>query len=624
MLEALRHFGNTWYGKIFFGILMVGLAGFGVSDVWTTLGSTDVATIGGNPISQRDFQRAYTNALNAVARQTGQMPTQQQALAYGVPSMVLNDLISKEAVNKLGEDIGLGVSDDKLGEILRSDPTFSGTLGSFDRANFQRILQQGGYTEAEYFGLQTDAARRQQIAAGLFAGTAVPQAALELIGRYTGDRRSIDYFVMNAESLPSVATPTEDELAAYLKDHQDEYRTRETRTVDVMVLSLATLAPTETVTEDEIAAEYERTKEHLVNVEKREIRQIALTTPEQEKAFTDGKAAGKTMDQLLAETGLTAENLGVKARSEISDTQLADAAFGLALDDYAIIPGIGGKRAITVTEIRPGGQITLAEAHDDIRTSLQTRKAREDFPDILDGVETQRATFKPLREIADQFKLTVETVAVTSDGGGLADAPDVPEDQRGKVAGQIFDADEGDLTPTVTLSSTASVWFDLKDVAPVRDQTLAEVHDAVADAWTKQKTDEALTARVNEALAALKAGKPIDDVATSANQFAVLSQPFTRNGDGTSVIDQTVAQAVFNGSKDHFGSAVNGDGDHVVFQVVDVTPAAGPPDDQEKQYVENGTRDSLYAEFVGALQGDVSFHINQTALEQIIGTPAGQ
>jgi peptidyl-prolyl cis-trans isomerase D len=624
MLDALRKFGNTWYGKLFFMVLMLGLAGFGVSDVWTTLGSTDVATIAGNPISQRDFQRAYNNALNGLAQQTGRMPSQQEAIAYGVPSMVLNDLASKVAINKLGEDIGLGVSDDKLGEMVRNDPNFAGTLGSFDRANFIAVLQQSGYTEAEYFDLQTTAARRQQIASGLFGGTPTPQAAVDLVNRYTGDKRSIDYFVLNAESLQGIPTPTDDDLAAYLKDHQTEFRTSETRTVDMMVLSIATLAATEEVTEDEIAAEYERTKQSLTKLETRDIKQVALKTPEQEQAFTAGKASGASFADLLASTGLPEEDLGTLAKAKISDTQLADAAFGLALNDYAIIPGVGGKRVITVTAIQPGGQVSLADAHDQIKKSLAEKQARTDFADKLDEIETLRAAFKPLGDIAGRYGLEVKTIALTSDGAALADDPDVAEDQRGKIASAIFDAETGDLAPSVTLGSNASVWFDLKNIAPARDQTLDEVHDAVAAAWTKQKTDAALTAQVTRSMDEMKAGKSLDDVAAEANQFPVLSPPFTRDGDGTTVINRAVAQAVFAGGPDHYGSAVNGDGDHVIFQVVGVTPAAGVADAKDKQFVGNSTRDSLYAEFIGAVQADVPMSVNTAALQAVIGTATGQ
>src|SRR5690606_861023 len=134
---------------IMFVLLLIGLTGFGVSGVILDFGSSTVAHVGSAEVTAREFQRAYNDDLNRVARQIGQVPGPQQALALGVPSGTLSRLASEAAINQLAENMGLGVSEDRLSLMLRQDPTFSGTLGQFDRASFVRVLQQMGYTEAE-------------------------------------------------------------------------------------------------------------------------------------------------------------------------------------------------------------------------------------------------------------------------------------------------------------------------------------------------------------------------------------------------------------------------------------------------------------------------------------------
>ena len=89
-------------------------------------------------------------------RDTGELSAAGFTLGVGHPtgaplSMVLQQLAQQTAVNKLAGDIGLGVSEDRLGKMVREDPSFQGTLGNFDRSNFTAVLQRSGYTEAEYF-----------------------------------------------------------------------------------------------------------------------------------------------------------------------------------------------------------------------------------------------------------------------------------------------------------------------------------------------------------------------------------------------------------------------------------------------------------------------------------------
>ncbi|MDB5542815.1 MAG: PpiD [Devosia sp.] len=624
MLDSFRHITQTWFGKILGVFLIVGLAGFGISNVIFQFGTNTVASVAGDDISVRDYQRAYDTQVNAVAQQYGRVPTAQEALALGVPSMVLDRLASEASINKFGEDLGLGVSEDRLGNMLRDDPTFSTALGAFDRSNFLRVLQQNGYTEAEYFDLQTKAARRQQLASGLFAGAPAPATAVELINRFSADTRTVDYFVLNAQALPPVAEPTEEELATYLKDHQADFRTKETRTVDFLALSPDTLAATKTISDADVAAEYERTLDSRVKIEKRTIRQIALTTPELEKAFTDGKAAGTPIADILAATGATAQDLGTLSKSEVTDSSLADTAFSLALDDYAIIDGIGSKRAVTVSAIEPGGTVSLEDAKAEIAKQLAMTQARNEYSDVLDQIEELRAAFKPLPEIADRFGLKTFTVALTEGGPELAQTPELAPEEIAKISSTVFKAQQGDLAPTVSLSSNRNFFFDLKQVDAARDQTLDEVHDAVKTAWTNAKTDEALTAEVTKITDQLKAGTPFADVATVIGQFPILSQPLKRGGDGTTVLNQTVANEIFNGGPTHFGSAVNGDGDHVVFQVAQVNEAAADATPDAKKFVEESTRDGLYADFVSGLKTEAGMRVNQQVMAQLLDAGAAQ
>jgi peptidyl-prolyl cis-trans isomerase D len=449
----------------------------------------------------------------------------------------------------------------------------------------------------------------------------VPQAADELTARYIGDKRNVDYFVLSAAALPPVAVPTDAELETYLKDNQKSFRTEETRTIDVLVLSADAIAATKTVADADVAAEYERTKASLTKVEKRTIKQVALATADQIKAFEDGKAGGKKIGQMLAETALPFQDLGTLAKTDVPDSALADAAFGLAVDDFVIIDGVAGaKRAITVSAIEPGGVLSLEEATPDIRKALALKAARADYGDLQDQIEELRAAFKPLADIGTRFGLVPQTLTVKDDVATLAPLGALAEADLTKIKTTVMGAKEGDLTPAVPLAGNSYLWFDLKAIEPARDQTLAEVKDAVTKAWTDQQTADALSAKVTALLEQLKAGTAFADVATSVNQVPQLSPPLGRNGDGTAVLNTQVAEAIFAGGEGYFGSAMNGDGDHVLFQVTGIVPGSVDAlTSENKTFVENSLRDTLYADFVTGVRDEAGIRINQQALSKVLG-----
>lgn len=624
MLDSFRKIANTWFGKILGGFLIVGLAGFGISNVIFSIGTTTVAKVGEEEITARDFQRAYNDQLDRFQQQFGQVLTPEQAAAIGIRDAVLGQLAAQAAISQLGERMGIGVSEERLVRMLRADPTFGGTLGQFDPTTFQRVLQQIGYTENEYLELQRKAARRQQLISGLLAGTVAPAAAQELLSRYSGDTRTLDYFVVNAQSILPVAEPTEEQLSAYLAEHQAEFRTSESRAIDVVVLTPETLAATTTITDEQVAAEYERTRDSRAKPERRQILQVPLTT-EQEALFEAGKQAGRAFGELVAEAGLAPTDLGMLARAEVTDPQLAEAAFALAPDAFAIIPGIGGRRAVWVSAIEAGGVPPLEEVRDQIRQSLALTQARNQLVDILDQVEELRAAFRPLEEITERFGLTLHSLSVTAAGAELAGIADLAAADRARVAQAVFAASPDDkLTPTVSLGANRNAFFDLKSVEAARDQTLDEVRDAVAEAWTEEQTDAAVLAEVEKIEERLKAGEAFADVAASLNQFPILSQPLKRSGDGTSVLNQDVAAAAFAGGAEHFGSARNGDGDYVVFEVVEVTPAPEAQQEEIRAYVEQTSRESLFSDFTTGVRDEAGLRINRQTLDQLLGSGAGQ
>lgn len=624
MLDSLRSFAKSWPGKVMGGFLLVGLAGFGINNVIANLGATTVARVGDTEITNRDFVRAYQNQLNRVANQIGRMPTSDEAMSLGVPSMVIQDLAQNAALDQMATDYGLGISDEKLSEMLRKDSNFQGVLGNFDPATFTDVLRRSGITESEYFDNQTKSARRQQLVLSLFGDTQLPGAASELINRFIGDTRTVDYIVLNETNIDTPPAPTESDLSAYLTAHQAEFRTQETRTVKILALSPQLLADTKSIPDDAITAEYERTKANLIKPETRSIQQVVLSSDEQTTLFETGKASGKSFADLVTEAGLSTTDIGTLSKAQITDQALADAAFGLAPDDFTVIDGAAGKRVIHVSAIDAGGQTSLADAKADISNSLALTEAKNEFGDILDQIEELRAAFQPIDTIASRYKLKVYDVTLSADGSELSSVDAISEANRAKVAQAIFAATEGKLNSTVTLGANSNVWFDLSKVDVARDQTLDEVREEVSTAWTAEKVDTAIAAAADKIVARLATGETLSDVAISLKTTPQLSMPFGRSGEADTSIDSAVAKAVFAGGPDHRGTALNNAGEQVVFSVAAVNPATGPLEASALNSIETDARNGLYSEFVTGVRDDAGLRINQQALSQLLATTTGR
>ncbi|MFD2649573.1 SurA N-terminal domain-containing protein [Devosia albogilva] len=617
MLDGLRAFAKSWPGRIMGALLLIGLAGFGINNVILGFGSNTVARVGSEDITANEFLRAYQSQVNRVAQQIGSVPSPQDAVNFGIPTLTLQQLAQDAALDQLATRFGLGVSEAKLAEMVREDPSFRGTLGTFDPASFEQVLRASGITEAEYFEDQTAAARRQQLVLSLFGEAGLPAAGTELINAYVNDQRTIEYFVLNATSLPSPPEPTEEELAAYLAEHQAEFRTVETRQTQMLVLSPTTLAASKTISDEAIAAEYERTRDSLTQPERRTIEQVVLNA-DQATAFEAGLTAGTPFEQLVAEAGLTPTSLGTLAQSQVTDPALAEAALGLEQGQFTVIEGVAGRRAVHVSAIEPGGTPSLEEARAEIEERLALAEARNEIADIQDQVEELRAAFRPLTEIAERFGLDLYEAGVTAGGSELEIIPGINPEDRTRLAQAIFAAEQGDLTAAVPMAGNTNVYFELNAIEPARDQTLDEVRDDVAAALMTERTNNALLDAAEEAVAEVQGGTALADVAASYNTFPQLSTPFTRFGSSDGTIDGTIASAAFAGGPDLVDTAVGEDGSVTVFQVTSVIPADATLEQEVVDGLDQEAQIGLYGEFVAGVRDDAGLRINQQALNEAL------
>jgi len=623
MLDTFKRYSNTWVAKILMGLLILSFGLFGIANVFTNLGSTNVARVGNVSISAADFDRAYRGQLNNFAQQYGQVPTPEQAVAFGIPGSVVAQLAGNATLDNLVGTYGIGASDDMVAKLVAADPNFSSTLGLFDRQRFNQILRQSGYTESDYVNAQAESVKRNQVIEGLFGGISAPTTILEISNSYRNDNRSIEFFTLTDSVLGEVDAPTDEELTTYLAENQQLYRTEEVRNIDILVLTPETLAKTLTVTDAEIEAEYASTGASYIAPETRNVKIVSLATPGQAALLGGLSVNSVEFDNLLANMGLSesVEDLGQVTQAGIADTSVADAAFGMTEAGLSVVVGETGSKAILVSNITAGGQQPLDQVRDQVAEAAAVRQAKSIIVDKIDEIEELRATLSPITDIAAQFSLNATNVDVTPSGGGFASIDGLPAGATSRLLPTISSAELDKLLPAVALSADSMAWFDLNQITEARDQTLEEVRPLLLASWLQGKKSEALAEKAKELVAALEAGDELDAVATTVGLETETAINVSR--EGTSDISAQVAAAAFQGGEGHVGSSLTAEGDHVIFKVTWLNAAPAQELDQQMQdSVAAGIADNTYQQFINAKRDDFGFNVNQGAINQLLSLNA--
>ncbi|WP_181707108.1 peptidylprolyl isomerase [Chthonobacter rhizosphaerae] len=625
MLDALRRGATTWVAKLLLVLLVASFAVWGISDVFRGGQTRSVAEVGGTEIDLATFQRTYQREVQSLTRQFGQPVTYETAAALGLPQRVLGQMMSEAALTEAARQLGLGASDQDVAAEIAASPEFKTANDQFDRARFQQLLRQEGYSEASFLAEQRLQVLRRQVAEGLVGGIKVPTAMVEAIARFRNEVRTVDYAVLNRAMVEPIPAPTPEEKTAYFEENKASFRAPEYRKLETLTLTAASLADPASVTDEAARAEYDRTRGQYGTPEQRRIQQILFPTAEEAKAAADKIAAGSTFEAVAEERGLTPTDfdLGLLTRDKVVDPAIAEAAFGLAPNTVsAPVDARFGSALVRVTEVAPESIRPFEEVAGEIKASLAAKAAERTLLDTEQEIEDARAGGATLAEIAERFKLSVAAVeAVDSTGKGPDGAPVVLPPGEG-LLDAAFQSDVGVENDPVRIPGGGYTWFEVASVTPARDRALEEVDAEVVRRWTDERAGELLAKKADEMVAALKGGQDFATVATAAGATVTRSPAFPRGGE-VPALGEVGIDAAFGGPEGYV-TAVEGDGDtHLVLRVVN---AVVPPFFEEEagnaqvaQRFTGELQGSLLTQYVTDFQSTIGTSVNQQALELAIG-----
>ena len=103
---------------------------------------------------------------------------------------------------------------------ITENPNFQGITGQFDRARFEQVLRNIGYTEARFLAEQRRAALRQQLVGTVSGERVVPKTALEAFNRFQNEERTIEYVVLGPAQAGDIPAPTPEVLAKYFEERK--------------------------------------------------------------------------------------------------------------------------------------------------------------------------------------------------------------------------------------------------------------------------------------------------------------------------------------------------------------------------------------------------------------------
>ncbi|SIQ46880.1 SurA N-terminal domain-containing protein [Bosea sp. TND4EK4] len=631
MMQGIRKASQGLLGKLvislLFGVLILAFAIWGVGDIFRGYGRNEVAKVGKSEIGIEQMRTAYQNEIQNLIRQQRRQISPETARALGLDRQVLSRLLADATLDQTAKAMGLAVSDETIRNLIFDDQVFRDAAGKFSADRFNELLRTNGYTEQSYVAIQRQAVLRQELAEMITGGFTVPVALQEIGSRLRNEKRAVTFARMPASAAGEIAAPTEEQLKTFYNDRKIAFRAPEYRTASVLALTADTLADPAKVTEVDAKARYEAEKARFTTAETRTVQQIAFPNEEEAKAARAKIDGGETFDEIATERNVAFADLtlGTFTRAQIFDPAVRDAAF--ALEENAVsapVKSAFGSVLLRVTKVEPQHVRPFEEVAEEVKAQVAASRASSQITDLHDKIEDERASAKPLAEIAKQFGIALRTAGPMSqamakpDGSKEAPLPGGDATLRG-----IFASDLGVDNEAIRLPQNGGyVWFDVSKIDPARDRPFEEVKAEVEQQWRADETASKLSAKARELVERLDKGESFDAVSASAGLTVETAADLGRQDQRPELPGNVVSQ-IFGTYAGKSGSAGGVDGGRILFKVDSATTAPFVRTTQEAENfvkaLSGNIADDMLQQYVSRRQAELGVSVNEAAFRNATG-----
>lgn len=632
MLRGIHKASSNWLGRVVMGVLLgliaISFGIWGIGDIFRGFGQSTVAKVGGTEIRVDQFRQLYQDRLQQLSRQTGRPVTQEQARMIGLDRQLLAQVITEAVLDERARELKLGLTDQEVARRVIEDPTFRGISGQFDRAKFEYLIRQIGYTEQRFMAEQRRGLLRQQLVQTVSGSVQAPKTAVDSLNRYQNEQRTIDLIRLGPEQAGEIADPSPEVLTKYFEDRKVLFRSPEYRKLLMVTLTPAEVEKTLEISDADVKKYYEERRARFETPERRHLRQIVFPNADEAKAAAEKIAKGTTFEALAAERGLkdTDTDLGTLAKAGMVDRAVADAAFALKEGGVsAPVEGRFGTVLIKVEKIEPAAVKKFEEVADELRRELMTDRSKSELLTLHDKVEDERLGGMPLADIAKKFNLQSRTVdAIDRSGRDPAGNPVADLPQNVDLLGAAFRAPKSAENDPLTLPQSGGyVWYEVLDVTPARDRTFDEVKDQLLKRWRDDQIAQRLKTKAEEILEKIKGGASFHEAAAAFNVKPEWLPGLKRNNPPQGVPARAM-ETIFSTPKD---VAATADGstntERLVFRVSEITVPELNAESEDAKRMQDELRraiaEDLLAQYVSRLETEVGVSINQAALNQITG-----
>jgi len=500
MLTFFRRLTNSKIGTtavavigvgILIGFAMGDISNFGSGNIGFGMGSSTLAEVGDQVVTEQEMSEAMQRRLQEVRQQK---PDADYATIMGDFDALLDAMMDQKTLLAFGSKYHFPLSKRLVDSEIAQIPQTKGFNGQFNEASYQGFLAQQRLTDKQVREilsggllqrlLLTPVATNARIAVGM----ARPYASMMLESREgTAAAFPIDAF---RDGLK----PTDADIQQYYKANRNRYMVPEQRVLRIARIGADQVANI-AATDEQVAAYHNAHKADYAATESRNISQAVVPDQAAANAIAARAKAGATIAAAAAPAGANAAvttltDQSREAYAGVAGDQSAAAVF--AASSGTIVGPLQsdfGWVVAKVESVKTTGGKSVDQARSEIAAKLTTDKRKSAIEELVNQVQNAVDEGSNFSEATAAAKLTVTTTPLLmANGSSRADPGYKLPEELAPALKTGFELAQSDPPESVTLPNDQGyAMIAAGEVHPAAPAPLANMHDRVASDWIDDK-----------------------------------------------------------------------------------------------------------------------------------------
>lgn len=631
MFDAVRN--NKRIVQGFLVLITLPFAFWGVDSYFRSGGgSSEMASVGGSPISRQEFAQAVRDQQERLRTQMGgdfnpamlETPEARQAM--------LDSLITQRLLLLHASKSGLMASDAQLIEVISSIPALQED-GQFSRRRYEQALRAQGLTQGGFEAKLRQDLTLQQLVQAVSDTAVISKAAAERVIAIQLEERQVSEAAIRPEQFAAQVKLSAEAIKDYYEKNRKLFEIPQQIRAEFVVLSREALMEQTTVSAEEIKAAYEKNTKNFVTQEERRASHILIQIPA-DAPEAELKAARAKIDAILQQVKRNPADFAKLAREHSQDPgsgpkggdlgffprgamvkPFEDAVFSLKENQVSdVVRSEFGFHIIRLTGIKPGKVRSLDEARDSIAAELKLQAAGRKFAEAAETfsnmVYEQSDSLQPA---AGKFKLTIRQTGFFDQANRAAAGPLAGNE---KLFAALFSDDalkNRRNTDAIEVAPNTLVAARVMEVRPAELRSFEAVKGDIERKLVAGETARLAQKDGEEKLARLQRGEA---VALAWGQPQTVTRSPMR---GLSPEAQRVIFAAPAGKLPAYAGIGLPNGAYVMYRISQVRPGAGKGGDDQRAQMQraqlaqlSGTED--FNAYLAALRERYGVKINKAAL----------